>query len=212
MLQLTPDECRVLGTLVEKAQTTPGQYPLTLNALTNGCNQKNNREPVTELDEETVFDGVDGLRRKGLVREVMLSGSRVQKFRHVAREVLNVNTAELAIVAELLLRGPQSVGELRGRASRMASEDLDSLEKTQLLLDALAARPEPLVKFHPPPPGSRAGLYVQQLCPDLHPIQASSQAAPPAPQANGLEARVAELERELSELRQEVARLATLLA
>jgi uncharacterized protein YceH (UPF0502 family) len=119
MLQLTPHECRVLGVLVEKAQTTPQQYPLTLNALVSGCNQKNNREPVLELSEEQVQAALDGLRQKGMAREVMLSGSRVDKFRHVAREALEIDTGELVILSELLLRGPQTIGELRGRAARM---------------------------------------------------------------------------------------------
>src|SRR5262245_29711418 len=108
MQTLTADECRVLGVLIEKAQTTPAQYPLSLNALTVGCNQKNNRDPVTELSEERVFDAVDSLRKRGLVRETMLSGSRVSKFKHEVREKLAVTVEEMVLLAELWLRGPQS--------------------------------------------------------------------------------------------------------
>lgn len=221
MLQLTPNECRVLGTLIEKAQTTPAQYPLTLNSLTTGCNQKNNREPVTNLDEETVFDAVDGLRRKGLVREVMLTGSRVQKFRHVARETLQINTEELSLLAELMLRGPQSIGELRGRAGRMAPEGLDSLEKAAAALDRMMKLADPLVKLMPPPPGGRAALYVQQVCPDLHPIsfEPVSSLGSGGESAGGgitarsggsanLEARLADVEAELREAKTAISRLA----
>jgi|SRR6185295_3137530 len=215
MLSLSPDECRVLGVLIEKAQTTPQQYPLTLNSLTTGCNQKNNRDPVTDLDEDTVFAAVDSLRNKNIVREVFLSGSRVQKFRHVARETLSVNTEELVLLAELMLRGPQSVGELRGRASRMVQDNgLESLEKTQQILDAMGARPEPLAKLIPAPPGTRAPLFVQQLCPNLHPLNrlpaaASTPGSPVTQRSDNLEPRIAEMERQLGELRAAVSRLAS---
>ena len=181
MITLNPVECRVLGVLVEKAQTTPAQYPLTMNALTTGCNQKNNRDPVTNLTEEEALDAIDSMRAKGLVREVNLSGSRVNKFRHVAREALAVSTTELVMLAELLLRGPQSVGELRGRASRM--HPIESLESAQAVLDALASREEPLVRSLPRTPGERATRYTQLLCPNLHPLDA------PAHASGGHEAR-----------------------
>jgi uncharacterized protein YceH (UPF0502 family) len=205
MLSLSPDECRVLGVLIEKAQTTPQQYPLTLNSLTTGCNQKNNRDPVTDLDDDTVFAAVDSLRTKNVVREVFLSGSRVQKFRHVARETLGVNTEEL------VLRGPQSVGELRGRAARMVPDSgLESLEKTQQILDAMSTRPEPLVKMIPAPPGGRAPLFVQQFCPNLHPLNRVPAPSLVVAQRNDdLAGRVAELEREIGELRSAISRLAS---
>ncbi|MCI0362711.1 MAG: YceH family protein [Phycisphaerales bacterium] len=213
MLNLTPHECRVLGVLVEKAQTTPQQYPLTLNALVNGANQKNNREPVTNLSEEQVLQALDGLRGKGLAREVMLSGSRVEKFRHVAREVLEVSTSELVILTELLLRGPQTIGELRGRASRM--HPLESTEIVKNVLDSLMARAEPMVRELPPAPGDRAARYAQLLSPDLHPIDAAAPASPgkdlserAAGAGSNLEDRVERLESELAELRQVVQRIA----
>lgn len=214
MITLTPDECRVLGVLVEKAQTTPQQYPLTLNALVLGCNQKNNRHPVVEWDEERVLDAVDGLRGKGLVREAMLSGSRVTKYRHIARETLEIDTPQLVVLAELLLRGPQSIGDVRGHASRM--HPLESIDSTLSVLQGLAGRAEPMVKEIPPPPGSRARLWVQQLCPDAHPISgeggsASSGAAEAEHAGSGgsLATRVERLEAEVSELRALLARLST---
>jgi hypothetical protein len=168
MISLSPDECRVLGTLIEKAQTTPAQYPMTLNGLMRGCNQTSGRDPITNFDEDRVFDAVDQLRRKNIVREAMLSDSRVAKYRHVARETLGVNTEELVLLAELMLRGPQSAGELRSRASRMAP--LPSLESVEAALRALAARPEPMVKEIAAAPGQRARRWVQLLCPALHPL------------------------------------------
>jgi uncharacterized protein YceH (UPF0502 family) len=212
MLQLTPHESRVLGVLVEKAQTTPQQYPLTLNALTNGCNQKNNREPVTNLSDDQVMEALDGLRSKGLAHEVMLTGSRVQKFRHVAREVLEIDTNQLVILTELLLRGPQTIGELRGRASRM--HPLETTEIVKNILDTLIRRPEPLVKELPPAPGDRAARFAQLLCPDLHPVDAIAHEIPLAVSRQsstatdeGLLARVENLEREVAHLRAAMDRM-----
>lgn len=219
-ITLSPDECRILGVLVEKSLTTPQQYPLSLNALTLGCNQKNNRHPVIEWDEDRVYDGLDKLRNRGLVREANLTGSRVAKFRHVAREGLHVDTAQLVLLTELLLRGPQSLGELRQNAGRMHT--FDSLETVRTVAESLKTgappeRAEPLIKEVPPPPGSRARLYVQLLCENLHPIQAgpgsdmSEGASSAGPSMTGmpsssvrleaLEARVAQLEAAIAELK-----------
>lgn len=223
MLHLEPDECRVLGVLVEKAQTTPGQYPLTLNALTAGCNQKNNRDPVVTWDEDRVLDAIDSLRTKGVVREVLLTGSRVTKYRHIAREVWEIDTPQLVVLAELLLRGPQSAGELRGNATRM--HPLESLEVTLSVLESLRTRGEPMVAELPPPPGSRAKLYTQLLCPNLHPLPTAAgssadsgthspshshaHAHAHAPTNDSpLKARVDDLERQVLELRAQVERLA----
>lgn len=198
MQELTPHQCRVLGVLVEKALTTPAQYPLTLNALVSGANQKSNRLPVMTLDEDEALTALDGLRVRGLAREVMLTGSRVEKHRQTAREALNVTTTELVVLTELMLRGPQTVGELRGRASRM--HPLESLDVVNAILDGLMKRDEPLVVELPPPPGSRARLYGHLLCgaPKV-PRAADPPAAEPAPA--GLESRVAALEDEVSRLR-----------
>jgi len=225
MLTITPHEARVLGVLVEKAHTTPAQYPLTLNGLTVGSNQKNNRLPTTNLSEDQVFDAVEGLRKKGLVREVQLSGSRVAKFRHLAREALGVETPALVILTELMLRGPESLGDIRQNAGRM--HPLESLESVKAVLDELASRPEPLVREYPPPPGSRAKLYRQLLAPDAHAEPslrgggvgggggeadedeaASVQHVTHAARV-GLEARVEKLEAEVAMLRAAVRALAT---
>ena len=234
MITLTADECRALGTLVEKAMTTPGQYPLSLNALVVGISQKSNRDPVIEIDEDAALRAVDGLCAKGLARNVHVAGSRVEKYRHVAGEALGLRPPELAILAELLLRGPQTVGELRGRASRM--HPLGSLEETEEILRGLAAAPpdgpeanaaadrrKRLVRELPPLPGSRAARWLQLLCEDLHPLRderagpagsAGGQAGAGSPRAHGdevarlvaLEARVTEIERLVAELRAALGR------
>jgi hypothetical protein len=219
MQLLLPDECRALGTLIEKAMTTPGQYPLSLNGLVVGINQRSNRDPVVDFDEDRALHAVDGLRAKGLVRDVTFTGSRVEKFRHTAGEALELRAPELALLTELLLRGPQTVGELRGRASRM--QVFDSLESVENVLATLSNRDAAkgaLVRELPPLRGSRAQRWMQLLCPTLHPIEdetRSDVAAPSAkvsamrPQENlaendritALETRVAQLEVALKELK-----------
>ncbi|HXQ64197.1 MAG TPA: YceH family protein, partial [Steroidobacteraceae bacterium] len=138
-LQLTALEGRVLGCLIEKEITTPDQYPLSLNALTNACNQKTNRDPVLELDERTVQETLDGLSKRHLVMDRSGFGSRVVKYRHRLcngdHNPLQFSARELAIVCELLLRGPQTPGELRTRAQRLAAfTDLGEVEATLELL------------------------------------------------------------------------------
>jgi uncharacterized protein YceH (UPF0502 family) len=212
MITLTADESRVLGVLVEKAQTTPDQYPLSLNAIVNGANQKNNRYPVLEMAEQAAFEAAEGLRGKQLVVRVDQVGGRVHKYRHSAAETLGVRTAELVVLAELLMRGPQTLGELRGRASRM--QPRESINRVKEVLRALADRPEPYVKQIPPSPGSRAERYVQLLCPDLHDIGGADQpASTPAPAgfsaSESLAARVTQLEAEVLSLRDLVSKLAS---
>ena len=195
MIELTPDESRVLGVLVEKGLTTPDQYPLTLNAVVNGANQKSNRDPVR----------VDAV------------GSRTNRYRHNANDALRVRTGELAVLAELLLRGPQTLGELRGRASRM--HPFESLDDVRHMLRALAEREHPMVRDLPPAPGSRAERYAQLLCPDLHPLNISEGAERAATAAAGvvssagggagaLAERVAALEADVATLRNALRRLA----
>ena len=225
MLTFTPDESRVLGVLIEKATTTPDQYPLSLNAITNGSNQKNNRDPVMALTEDQAFEAVEGLRGKGLVVRVDQAGSRVTKFRHQATEVLHLRIGELAILAELLMRGTQTLGELRGRASRMSP--MDSLEVARDLLRALMERPEPYVKVIAASPGSRAERYLQLFCEGLHavedegdhvsdhadardlpvenPVGASTSSATPTIVA--LAAKVEQLSNEVAQLRAKVEQL-----
>jgi uncharacterized protein YceH (UPF0502 family) len=166
-LQLDPIEARVFGVLVEKDLTTPDQYPLTLNSITLGANQKSNRDPVLDLMEGDVYAALQKLIRKGLAGSVHPVGSRVEKFRHNGEPVLKIETPQLAIMAELLMRGPQQPGELRARASRMAP-----IESLPALLEML----KPLIEMGfvvrlDPSPGSRAERYAQRLAPNAHPIE-----------------------------------------
>src|SRR3954449_4964016 len=151
---LSPRERRGLGVLVEKAKTTPEYYPLTIAAIVTGCNQKSNRDPVTDYDADDVEDILQDLRHKGAVIMVE-AGGRVVRWKHTLYDWLKVNKVELAVVAELLLRGPQTEGDLRSRASRMEPfPDLASLQST---LEALA--PRGLVVYLSPP-GQKRGVMV----------------------------------------------------
>ncbi len=211
MIELTADEARVIGVLIEKAQTTPDAYPLTINAVVNAANQKNNRDPVTNIDDRAVLSALIGLRNKGLVVQQDGPGQRAPKFRHQFKEGLNVNTPEMVILAELLLRGPQTQGELRGRASRM--HPLESLDMVKNVLQQLMTRPEPLVKEVAPAPGSRAERFVQLLSPELHSLEVSeriesSESTPSTGASTTLGQRVAQLEGEVAMLRGALVKLA----
>ena len=139
-------ERRVVGVLVEKAKTTPDNYPLTLNSLVNGCNQKSNRAPQMQLDEEQVYDALDVLRKEGAVSLIQGDG-RAEKYRHLMYEWLGVDKVELAVMAELLLRGAQTLGELRGRAARM--EPIKGVSELQPIVDGL--RQKGLLQLLTPP-------------------------------------------------------------
>jgi uncharacterized protein YceH (UPF0502 family) len=162
-LQLSLTEIRVIGCLIEKAITTPDQYPLSINALTNACNQKSNRDPVMELDERSVQDTIDGLIKKHLVLERSGFGSRVPKYQHrfcnTGFGSLEFTPQATAIMCELMLRGPQTPGELRGRAARMAEiKDVSEVETT---LQALATREDgPFVVKLPRESGRRESRYA----------------------------------------------------
>ncbi len=217
---LNAHEARVLGVLVEKAFTTPDQYPLSLNALTNGCNQKSNRAPVTDYSEAEVTVALTGLRHKHLAGASLGAGSRVERWRHNAQEGLKVGERALAVLAELLLRGPQAPGELRTRCNRMRSvPSQEDLAQVLAELEGLG-----LVERIP---GGRADRWGQTLCPESGPAagegsgaeeaapsggasgsaaagtapSAAPTAAPPAP---GLEERVARLERQLAQLAEQL--------
>jgi uncharacterized protein YceH (UPF0502 family) len=152
----------VLGCLAEKQLTTPQQYPLTANALSLACNQTTNREPVVVLDDDTVLRALDGLKEQRLVRFVLPShGRSVVRYRQVLDEVYGLDVAGLALLAILLLRGPQTPGELRARAGRMA--EFPAVESVQLQLENLAARPEPLVRLLPRRPGQKEDRWQQLL-------------------------------------------------
>lgn len=211
MEKLDPLEARVLGVLIEKALTTPDQYPLSLNALVSGCNQKSNRDPLMLVSEAEARLTIDGLRMKHLAGITHPSGARVERYTHAAAETLGLPRPSLAVLAELLLRGPQAPGELRGRASRMAP--IDSLEALQEILDRLQAKG--LSEERRPAPGSRAPRIAQLLAPTAHPEDAQPAPASPAPRAAlgtpGAPAagdRVARLEGEVARLRRQLEGLA----
>jgi len=202
---LDANERRVLGVLVEKAKTTPDQYPLSLNALVTGCNQKSNRDPVITLDEEQVMRAVRSLQTIGAVAEVFGSG-KLPRYRHLAYEWLGVGKEELAILGELLLRGEQTEGDLRGRASRMdAIPDLPTLRGH---LDALAARG--LIVWLSPP--GRGRMLTHGLLPEekldkvRRELGTAAATKPPRPPAAD-EEEVAMLRRRIAELEAEVAEL-----
>jgi uncharacterized protein YceH (UPF0502 family) len=153
-------EVRVLGCLVEKDLATPEYYPLTLNALTNACNQKSNREPVMQLDETDVVRALDSLRRKQLAHQ-SAEGVRAAKYCHNLEGQLHLEPEELAVFAELLLRGPQTVGELRNRAERMCP--VGDLQAVEELLENLMAREEPLVMRLPRQPGRKEHRFAHLL-------------------------------------------------
>ncbi|MBS0394002.1 MAG: YceH family protein [Proteobacteria bacterium] len=208
---LSPIEARVVGALIEKEITTPDQYPLSLNALTNACNQKTNRDPVLELDERTVQDALDALSRRHLVMERSGFGSRVVKYRHRLcngeHNPLQFSPQELAVVCELLLRGPQTPGELRSRAQRLAP--FTGLGDVEQALERLASRSDgPFVARLPRQPGAREARYAQ-LFTGAPPAVAEPAAtdAPEPPPAGGLAERVAALEAAVAALSEEVERL-----
>jgi uncharacterized protein YceH (UPF0502 family) len=217
MVQLTSDECRVLGVLVEKAHTVASQYPMSLNSIVVGCNQKSNRHPVMAIDEDRAVAALEGLRDKHLVLFADTAGSRVMKYRHNCREALDVGTNELVVLVELLLRGPQTGGEIRTRASRM--HPLGSLDEVQNLLKFMMDRESPLVRRVEPAPGSRAQRYAQLLCPHLHRLDepagedAPDDSAPAATAGGkpGLASRVEMLEGDVMRLRRVVEQLANAL-
>ena len=207
-LQLSAQEARVLGCLIEKEMTTPEYYPLSLNALTNACNQKSNRDPVMHLDETDVVRCLDALRFRGLAMQAASDGGRVPKYKHNLAQKLYLEPEEQAILCELLLRGPQTVGELRSRSERMHA--FSNLEAVEEVLHLLATRKEPLLTKLPRQPGRKENRFAHLLCgaPDIEEPSANE----PAPETarrhvDAQEARILALEEEVATLRGEVASL-----
>jgi uncharacterized protein YceH (UPF0502 family) len=200
-LILDADEVRVLGSLLEKEITTPEYYPLSLNALLNACNQKSNRDPVVQFDEDTVERVLYILRDKGLLLNVTGAGSRVPKYGHRLSEKLNLGRRELAILCELMLRGPQTLGELRTRAERM--HHFDDLSEVESVLDRL---PELVTKLARRP-GEKETRYTHLLSgapPAVLPDQpADSPSSPRVDRIGILETEIAQLRRELEDLKQQ---------
>jgi uncharacterized protein len=198
---LTPAELRVLGSLLEKQRTTPDGYPLTLNALRAACNQSTNRDPVVNYDEETIRDALARLGRRRWTRLASGHGSRAAKYRHLLDEELKVGREEQALLAVLMLRGPQTPGELLQRTERLYH--FDGATALHEVLDGLIERE--LVVRLARRPGQREERYMQLLGDEEPPEEAV--AAAPAPLAAPADDRIGRIERELAELRAEVQAL-----
>lgn len=209
MITLTAPQLRVLGTLLEKEMATPDYYPMTLNSLTTACNQKNNREPVSDYDDAEVLQTLDELRHKGLTVEISGSG-RVKKYGHRISNVLNLSNRELALLCVMMLRGAQTVNELRDRTERLFRfDDNEAVEAT--LHKMIEKQPDPLAIFVPKQAGMREPRYMHLVggAVDVNAIEEVivRKTAP----AISLD-RVAHLEQEVSDLRQRVEKLEAVIA
>ena len=205
---LTEIEIRVLGALIEKQITTPEYYPLTLNALTAACNQKNNRNPVMSLSETEVENALDSLRDKNLAYVFHGSTSRVPKFKHVAPEVLQLNPAELAVMCVLMLSGAQTAGEIRTRGSRLYQ--FKGLEEVDETLRALSTRdPEPLVTKLPRQAGQKEARFAHLLTgkPEIELTAETSEPDRPTRRASESD-RLSKLDEQVQSLAQQVENLA----
>ena len=201
---LTDIETRVLGSLIEKQVTTPEYYPLTLNALMLACNQRNNRYPVTSYTENQVSDAVERLREKNLAYVFYGSTSRVPKYKHVMPEVMHLSHPEVALMCVLMLRGAQTLGELRGNASRL--HDFSGLEEVEQTLNGLITRDEPMVSRLPRQPGQKEGRFAHLLSGEIN-LEALAEteraaAATPSRRA-GLEEKVEALAAEVEKLKEQ---------
>jgi len=209
-IELTAYEARVIGALIEKEITTPDQYPLSLNALVNACNQKSNREPVMELDEALVQDIVDGLVKKHLVSEKTAFGSRVTKYRHRFCNSefgsLTLSPQELGVLCVMLLRGAQTPGELRSRTNRLCH--FDDVREVEATLDQLMRRDDgPFVARLPREPGKRESRYAQLFSEEPPLPESFAEHATPAAGALADEDRLGRLERQVDELVREIGQL-----
>lgn len=207
-------EVRVLGSLIEKQITTPDYYPLTLNALTNACNQLTNRDPVVAYTDQTIVRAMDGLRDKRLATLFTGAESRVAKYKHTLTDALLLTPGEVALLCVLMLRGPQTLGELRTRSERLFT--FDTMPEVEESLNALATRdPQPLVTKLPRQPGTKESRYAHLLSGPIESSAPSEASARPEPatlavraeneRITRLEQETAELRRELAELKQQVA-------
>ncbi len=212
MLELTAVEARVLGSLIEKGSTTPDYYPMTLNSLTSACNQASNRDPVSDYSQGEVADAMRSLREKDLARSVRTSGSRTMKHRHDIENLLVIDNAAASLLAVMMLRGPQTTGELRIRTERY--HDFESLDAVEKELRTMAEDDPALVLQLDRQPGQKEARWVQLLTTDgtmapspPAPVenQISAPVAPtPQPVDNALENRVAALEARVAELEQQL--------
>ena len=203
---MSPIEVRVLGSLIEKQITTPEYYPLTLNSLTAACNQKNNRNPITSLTESEVEDALYTLREKNLAYVFHGSTSRVPKYKHVAPEVLHLSPPELAAMCVLMLSGPQTVGEIRTRGSRLY--EFSGLEEVDETLRALKTKDEPMVMALPRQPGQKEARFAHLLSgePEIEIPETTSERLP---RRAADPDRVTKLEEQVQTLTQQVENLTT---
>jgi len=201
---LTPVEARVLGALVEKEITTPEYYPLSLNALVNACNQRSNREPVMNLSEEEVRQALNALQDMNLAGHARSADGRVPKYEHWLGEAYNFSRAEAALLCVLLLRGPQTPGELRGRTERLHS--FSEISDVLSGLQKLAERQPALAAMLPRQPGTKESRYAHLLS---GPVESIALAAPQAPaqQSSASDERIERLETEVADIRQRVEEL-----
>lgn len=203
---LTEVEARIVGSLVEKQLTTPEYYPLTLNALTAACNQKSNRDPVVSYDETTIMNAIDALRDKNLVYLYYGSSSRTVKYKHMLPSVYDLDAAGVAIVTVLLLRGPQTIGELRERTGRL--HEFGGLGEVQETLDSLTKRDEPLIVKLERQPGQKEARYAHLLSGEVAQLAfapSTHQARTTASGSSDGSGRVEKLESEVEALRTELA-------
>lgn len=200
-IELSSVEARILGCLIEKDITTPDYYPLTLNALTNACNQKSNRNPVVSYEETAVVRGLDGLTEKGFATTIHKADSRVPKYMHLIEEKLNLGKREVAVLCELLLRGTQTVGEIRSRAGRMYG--FRDISEAQEVLEALINRHPPLVVRLPRRPGRKELRHAHLLSGEPEEQETEPAIRPEAAtlQVRTENERIAALEKELAALR-----------
>lgn len=224
LVTLNAVERRVLGTLLEKSLASPEYYPMTLNALVAGCNQKNNRDPVTNLDEDAAWSALEQLRQHGLISKVLPGGaSRVERYKHEVTAKWEWPKPQKAVMTELLLRGPQTIGELRTRANRLCA--FDNLESVTAVIEWLAAQTPPWIRELPRVPGQSVvrfahTLYPPQEAESLAAADLRGSSAAPAPsavsagvpaalqsQVEALQTEVAELHESINELRRRLDRL-----
>jgi uncharacterized protein YceH (UPF0502 family) len=204
-LSLTENEARVLGSLIEKDITTPEYYPLSLNALVNACNQKSNRDPVMQLDETAVREALSGLQERRMAGPAGGADSRVTKYEHRLQEVFNFTRAEIAVLCVLLLRGPQTPGELRGRSERM--HRFEALDDVQSALQKLMQRDPTLVKVLPRQPGTKESRWMHLMAGDAVASGSQQEEAATRESASSDRERVDRLEEEVAALRREVGEL-----
>jgi len=204
-IKLTENEVRVLGSLIEKDITTPEYYPLSLNALLNACNQKSNRDPVMQLNENAVRDALEGLQEHRMAGPARGADSRVTKYEQRLQEVFNFMRPEIAVLCVLLLRGSQTPGELRGRAERL--HRFETLDDVQSALQKLMQREPPLAKVLPRQPGTKESRYAHLFAGDVVEAEAPATGGAVVERNPAGAERIARLEEEVASLRRQIGEI-----